>query len=45
MAETAVDRFPFLTPEPCVPVAQAPATEIWGNEARLCRAKPLSTHG
>ena len=41
-AETAVARFPFLTPEPCVAVAQAPAMEMWGREARLCSAKPFS---
>ena len=34
-ADTAVARLPLSSPEPCVAVAQAPATEIWGNEARL----------
>ena len=38
--ETAVARFPLLMPEPCVAVAQAPATEMCGSEARLCSAKP-----
>ena len=28
-------KLPFDTPEPCVAVAQAPATEICGREARL----------
>ncbi len=37
---TAVARLPFVSPEPCVAVATAPATEMWGSEARLCRAKP-----
>ena len=32
--------FPFFTPEPCVPVAQAPAMEMCGSEARLWSAKP-----
>jgi hypothetical protein len=27
-ADTAVERLPLSTPEPCVPVAQAPATEM-----------------
>ena len=40
-AETAVARLPFFSPEPCVAVLHAPATEICGNEARLCSAKPL----
>ena len=37
----AVDRLPFFSPEPWVAVVQAPATEICGSDARLCRAKPL----
>ena len=37
-AETCVARFPFLMPEPCVAVLQAPATEMCGREARLCSA-------
>ncbi len=40
MAETAVERLPFLLPEPWVAVAQAPTTETWGSEARLWTAKP-----
>ncbi len=35
---TAVARLPFVLPEPCVAVATAPATEMWGSDARLCRA-------
>ena len=38
MAETAVERLPLLLPEPWVPVAQAPATEMCGREARLWTA-------
>ncbi len=41
-AATAVARFPFRTPEPCVAVATAPATEMCGSEARLCSATPSS---
>ena len=40
-ADTAVERLPFFTPEPCVPVAHAPAIEMCGSDARLCSAKPL----
>src|SRR5699024_1685060 len=36
---TAVARLPWACPEPWVPVETAPATEIWGREARLCSAK------
>src|SRR5580698_3291484 len=44
--ETAVARLPFRMPEPCVAVEHAPTTEICGNEARLCSAKPwLSRYG
>ena len=39
---TAVAREPFSTPEPWVPVATAPATEMCGSEARLPRAQPGS---
>ena len=35
-ARTAVARLPV--PDPCVPVAIAPATEMCGSEARLCSA-------
>ena len=37
-----VARLPFPTPDPCVPVAQAPATEMCGNDARLASAQPRS---
>jgi 6-phosphofructokinase 1 len=43
MAETGVARLPFFTPEPCVAVAHAPATEICGSDARLWIAKPRSS--
>ena len=39
---TAVARLPLATPEPWVAVATAPATEMCGSEARLCRASPAS---
>ena len=32
---TAVAKFPLLLPEPWVPVAMAPAIEMWGSYARL----------
>ena len=37
---TAVARLPLASPEPWVAVATAPATEMWGSDARLCRARP-----
>jgi hypothetical protein len=40
-AETALDKFLFVSPEPWVPVLQAPAIEMCGNEARLCKANPF----
>jgi len=39
-AATAAARFWLAGPEPWVPVAQAPATEMCGSEARLRSAKP-----
>ena len=39
---TAVASDAFVSPEPCVDVATAPATEMCGNEARLARAQPRS---
>ena len=33
---------PSRLPDPCVPVAIAPATEMWGSDARLCNATPLA---
>ena len=42
MALTAVARFPTRSPEPCVPVAIAPPTEMCGRDARLCSASPCS---
>ena len=39
-AATAVARLPLASPEPCVAVATAPATEMCGSEARLCSASP-----
>src|SRR5215212_4586130 len=38
--QTAVARLPFVSPEPCVAVATAPATQMWGSDARLCKATP-----
>ena len=40
---TAVASAPFPLPEPCVPVATAPATVMCGSEARLARAKPRAS--
>jgi hypothetical protein len=37
---TAVARLPFLSPDPWVPVAIAPATVMWGRDARLWTAQP-----
>ncbi len=37
---TAVARLPSCEPDPCVPVAIAPPTEMCGSEARLCSARP-----
>ena len=45
MAETAVARFPFRSPEPWVAVAQAPATEMCGRDARLWSANPAACSG
>jgi hypothetical protein len=39
-ALTAVARLPFPSPDPCVAVATAPATEMCGSDARLARARP-----
>ena len=39
-AVTALERLPLRIPEPWVPVAAAPATEMWGSEPRLWRARP-----
>ncbi len=39
-AATAVASERFASPDPCVPVATAPATEMWGSEARLASAHP-----
>ena len=41
-AVTAVARLPLPSPEPWVAVAIAPATLMWGSEARLCSASPSS---
>ena len=38
----AVDRIPFASPDPWVPVAVAPATEMCGSEPVLCSAKPCA---
>ena len=35
-----VARSPFVSPDPCVDVATAPATEMCGSEARLASASP-----
>ena len=39
-AATAVARLPLASPDPWVAVATAPATEMCGSEARLCKAIP-----
>ena len=39
-AAMRVDR--LLTPEPCVPVATAPPTEMCGSDARFATARPCS---
>ena len=39
----AAARFWLAAPEPWVAVAQAPATEMCGSEARLRSAKPLAS--
>ena len=39
-SETAAASGRFPSPEPWVPVAQAPATEMCGSEPRLCSAFP-----
>ena len=41
--ETDVDRQPCRSPDPCVAVATAPATEMCGSEARLGTAKPAAS--
>jgi len=40
---TDVASVPFRLPEPCVPVATAPATVMCGSEARLARANPRAS--
>jgi hypothetical protein len=40
MPETAEASVPLASPEPWVPVEQAPATEMCGSDPRLCRARP-----
>ena len=42
-AVTALERLPLRVPEPWVPVAAAPATEMWGSEPRLWRARPSAS--
>ena len=39
---TAAASSALPSPEPWVAVAQAPATEKWGIDGRLCRAQPRS---
>lgn len=41
-SRTAEASEPLRMPEPCVPVATDPATEMCGSEAMLCRASPCS---
>ncbi len=41
-ADTAVARLPLVSPEPCVPVAHAPAIEMCGSDPRLRSAQPAS---
>jgi hypothetical protein len=41
-ADTAVATLPLPSPEPCVPVAHAPATEMCGKDPRLRRAWPAA---
>ena len=43
IATTAVDRFPSRSPDPCVAVTQAPATEMCGSDARLWSARPAAS--
>ena len=40
MPSTAPAREGLFTPEPWVPVWTAPATEMWGSDARLWMATP-----
>ena len=40
IAATAAPRIALRSPDPCVAVAHAPATEICGSDARLCNANP-----
>ena len=42
---TAAARHGLPSPEPWVPVAQAPATEMCGSEPRLCSARPARSSG
>src|SRR5580698_7025387 len=44
-ADTAVARLPLAFPEPCVPVAHAPAIEMCGSEPRLRSAQPAPFSG
>ncbi len=41
-SRTADASEPLATPEPCVPVATEPATEMCGSEAMLGRASPCA---
>ena len=42
---TAAARLRARSPDPCVPVAHAPATEMWPSEAIASRASPASSSG
>ncbi len=41
-AATDAAKHGFVLPDPCVPVAHAPARLMCGSEPRLCSAKPAS---
>ncbi len=43
IARTLAARTRLPTPEPCVPVAHAPATEMCGNEPRFGSANPAAS--
>ena len=45
IAFTAVARLPSESPDPWVPVATAPPTEMWGSDPRLWVPNTTSTNG
>ena len=42
-SRTAADRVWIRSPDPCVPVAIVPATEMWPSDAMLWTAQPRSS--